>query len=97
MITNTAFTDVAALKEALGVDFSPEQEAAITAPLVPTVIIAGAGTGKTTVMAARVVWMVGTGKVSPDRVLGLTFTRKAAGELAERIDSALARDRKSVV
>lgn len=91
MITNTAFTDVAALKEALGVDFSPEQEAAITAPLVPTVIIAGAGTGKTTVMAARVVWMVGTGKVSPDRVLGLTFTRKAAGELAERIDSALAR------
>ncbi|MBN9612320.1 MAG: UvrD-helicase domain-containing protein, partial [Actinobacteria bacterium] len=53
------------------------------------VIIAGAGSGKTTVMAARVVWLVGSGAVRPDQVLGLTFTRKAAGELGSRVRRAL--------
>ena len=74
---------------AIGVPFSDEQLAAITAPLEPTVVIAGAGSGKTTVMAARVVWLVGTGQVRPSQVLGLTFTRKAAAELAQRIRAAL--------
>lgn len=74
---------------AIGVPFSDEQLAAITAPLEPTVVIAGAGSGKTTVMAARVVWLVGTGQVRPSQVLGLTFTRKAAAELAHRIREAL--------
>ncbi|MGA4668620.1 UvrD-helicase domain-containing protein [Propionibacteriaceae bacterium Y1923] len=77
------------VSEALGIPFSDEQLAAITVPLEPTVIIAGAGSGKTTVMAARVVWLVGTGQVRPDQVLGLTFTRKAAGELAHRVRQAL--------
>ena len=79
------------LCEAIGIGFSDEQLAAITAPLEPGVIIAGAGTGKTTVMAARVVWLVGSGQLRPHQVLGLTFTRKAAAELAERIRGALAR------
>ncbi len=78
------------LVDALGIPFSDQQLAAITAPLEPGVIIAGAGSGKTTVMAARVVWLVGTGAVRPDQVLGLTFTRKAAAELSARIRSALA-------
>lgn len=73
----------------MGIDFSPEQIAAITAPMSPGVIVAGAGTGKTTVMAARVVWLVGRGEVAPERVLGLTFTRKAAGELSGRLRAAL--------
>nr|WP_180218551.1 ATP-dependent DNA helicase [Streptomyces albus] len=73
----------------LGIPFTPEQTACITAPPAPQVIVAGAGSGKTTVMAARVVWLVGTGQVAPDRVLGLTFTNKAAGELAERVRKAL--------
>ncbi|MEO7588345.1 MAG: ATP-dependent DNA helicase [Arachnia sp.] len=77
------------LCEVLGVPFSDEQLDAITAPLEPAVIIAGAGTGKTTVMAARVVWLVGTSQVRPEEVLGLTFTRKAAGELAGRVATAL--------
>ncbi|HET7724737.1 MAG TPA: ATP-dependent DNA helicase [Propionibacteriaceae bacterium] len=77
------------LVAAVGVPFSDEQLAAITAPLEPTVVIAGAGSGKTTVMAARVVWLVGTGQVRPGQVLGLTFTRKAAAELAQRIRTAL--------
>ncbi|MET1004044.1 MAG: ATP-dependent helicase, partial [Propionibacteriaceae bacterium] len=77
------------LTEALGIAFSDQQLAAITAPLEPGVIIAGAGSGKTTVMAARVVWLVGTGAVRPEEVLGLTFTRKAAAELSTRVRSAL--------
>ncbi|WP_040160356.1 ATP-dependent DNA helicase [Nigerium massiliense] len=79
------------VSEALGIDFSEQQLRAITAPLEPGVIIAGAGSGKTTVMAARVVWLVGTGAVRPEQVLGLTFTRKAAAELSSRVRTALLR------
>ena len=68
---------------------SEEQFAAITAPLEPAVVVAGAGSGKTTVMAARVVYLVATGQVTPDRVLGLTFTTKAASELASRVRTGL--------
>jgi DNA helicase-2/ATP-dependent DNA helicase PcrA len=81
--------DVAALKDLLGTPFSDEQVAAITAPLSPYVVVAGAGSGKTTVMTARVVWLVATGQVRPEEVLGLTFTTKAAGELAGRVRVAL--------
>jgi ATP-dependent DNA helicase UvrD/PcrA len=84
-------SDPEQLKELLGIPFTPEQLACITAPPAPQVIVAGAGSGKTTVMAARVVWLVGTGQVAPERVLGLTFTNKAAGELAERVRAALVR------
>jgi len=68
---------------------SEQQWAAITAPLAPAVVIAGAGSGKTTLMAARVVYLVLTGQVRPDQVLGLTFTTKAASELRSRIRQAL--------
>ncbi len=83
---NRAVRDVADLIDLLGIPFSDEQIAAITAPYdQPQAIIAGAGSGKTTVMAARVVWLVGHEGIDPDRVLGLTFTNKAAGELGQRI------------
>ena len=68
---------------------SDQQWAAISAPLSPAVVIAGAGSGKTTLMAARVVYLVVTGQVRPDEVLGLTFTTKAASELRHRIRDAL--------
>ncbi|MGW2045463.1 UvrD-helicase domain-containing protein [Streptomyces sp. NPDC001858] len=84
-------SDPEQLKELLGIPFTPEQTACIIAPPAPQVIVAGAGSGKTTVMAARVVWLVGTGQVAPEQVLGLTFTNKAAGELAERVRKALIR------
>ncbi|MEU4350722.1 UvrD-helicase domain-containing protein [Streptomyces sp. NPDC023838] len=84
-------SDPEELKELLGIPFTPEQTACITAPPAPQVVVAGAGSGKTTVMAARVVWLVGTGQVAPEQVLGLTFTNKAAGELAERVRTALVR------
>ncbi|MEU7724315.1 ATP-dependent DNA helicase [Streptomyces sp. NPDC040724] len=87
----SVLSDPEQLKELLGIPFTPEQMACVTAPPAPQVVVAGAGSGKTTVMAARVVWLVGTGAVAPEQVLGLTFTNKAAGELSERVRKALAR------
>ena len=72
-----------------------EQAAVIGAPLGPLAVIAGAGSGKSETMAARLVWLVANGKVRPDRVLGLTFTRKAAAELADRVRSRLDRLRRA--
>jgi DNA helicase-2/ATP-dependent DNA helicase PcrA len=66
-----------------------EQQAVIAAPLAPSVVVAGAGSGKTETMAARVLWLIANGHVRPDEVLGLTFTRKAAGELAGRVRQRL--------
>ena len=68
-----------------------EQAAVIAAPPGPTLVVAGAGAGKTETMAARVVWMVANGLVDPGQVLGLTFTRKAAQQLTSRIRHRLAR------
>ncbi len=67
-----------------------EQSAIISSPLTPRLVIAGAGSGKTATMADRVVWLVANGWVRPEEVLGVTFTRKAAGELASRIRAKLA-------
>lgn len=80
------------LSRALGL-FEPtdEQAAVIAAPPGPLVVIAGAGAGKTETMAARVVWLVANGYASPGEVLGLTFTRKAAGQLLRRVRARLAR------
>lgn len=79
------------LAEVMRTPYAPsaQQWAAISAPLTPAVVIAGAGSGKTTLMAARVVYLVVTGQVRPDEVLGLTFTTKAASELRQRIRQAL--------
>ncbi|MEJ6490059.1 ATP-dependent DNA helicase [Leucobacter sp. USCH14] len=67
-----------------------EQRAVIEHPLGGTaLVVAGAGSGKTETMANRVVWLVANGWAAPDEVLGLTFTRKAAGELRERISGRL--------
>ncbi len=66
-----------------------EQQAIIEAPLEPMLVVAGAGSGKTETMAARVVYLVANELVEPDRVLGLTFTRKAAGELSDRVRARL--------
>ena len=67
----------------------PEQAAVIGAPPRPLAVIAGAGSGKSETMAARLVWLVANGLVRPERVLGLTFTRKAAAELGQRVRARL--------
>lgn len=69
---------------------TPEQSAIISSPMAPRLVIAGAGSGKTATMADRVVWLVANGWVRPEEVLGVTFTRKAAGELATRVRAKLA-------
>lgn len=68
---------------------TPEQTAVIEAPLEPMLVIAGAGSGKTETMAAKVVYLVANGMVRPEQILGLTFTRKAAAELSDRVRSRL--------
>lgn len=88
---NAQIRDVQHLIELTGIPYTEQQIAAITAPLdAPSAIVAGAGSGKTTVMAARVLWLVGHVGIAPERILGLTFTNKAAAELGIRIRRSLA-------
>lgn len=80
----------AELAEALGGNTPTAQQAeVISAPLTPRLVVAGAGSGKTATMVDRVVWLVANGIVSADQVLGVTFTRKAAGELRDRVRGRL--------
>ncbi|GAB2924761.1 ATP-dependent DNA helicase [Rhodococcus aerolatus] len=80
----------AAIAAALGLPAPTAQQAAvIAAPVGPALVVAGAGAGKTETMANRVVWLVANRVVTPDQVLGLTFTRKAAQQLTTRIRTRL--------
>jgi len=89
--TVTARLSPGQLARLLGVpEPTPEQAAVIGAPLAPMAVIAGAGSGKSETMAARLVWLVANDLVRPEQVLGLTFTRKAAAELAGRVRARLA-------
>ena len=65
------------------------QSVIISSDLEPAVVIAGAGSGKTETMSNRVLYLVANGFVTPDQILGLTFTRKAAGELSVRVRKRL--------
>lgn len=68
---------------------SNEQSAIIGAPIGPMRIAAGAGTGKTTTLAHRIAHLIDSG-ADPERILGITFTNKAAAELADRVREVLA-------
>ena len=79
------------LAEALDIHAPTQEQACVIAHrLSPLLVVAGAGSGKTATMAQRVVYLVATGQVRPDQVLGLTFTRKATAELDQRVASRLA-------
>jgi len=79
-----------ALAASLGIHTPTEEQARVIAHrLSPLLVVAGAGSGKTATMAQRVVYLVATGQVRPDQVLGLTFTRKATAELDQRVASRL--------
>jgi len=65
-------------------DLNPEQQRAATHESGPLLILAGAGTGKTRTIVARITWLVSTG-VDPAKILAVTFTNKAAREMKERI------------
>src|SRR3990172_5509408 len=69
--------------------FNPEQISAITHQKGPLLIIAGAGTGKTTVITERIKYLITEKKIKPEEILALTFTEKAASEMEERIDKIM--------
>ena len=66
-----------------------EQRQAVTHGEGPLLIVAGAGTGKTTVITRRIAWLIEQKKCKPEEILALTFTDKAAGEMEERVDRLL--------
>jgi DNA helicase-2/ATP-dependent DNA helicase PcrA len=87
-MTHLSAADIAS---ALGQPLPTPEQAAVIESTQPTcLVVAGAGSGKTETMAGRVVWLVANRLVRPDQVLGLTFTRKAAAELAARLRRRLA-------
>src|ERR1041385_719556 len=67
-------------------NLNKQQEKAVTFGDGPLLIIAGAGTGKTTVLTRRIVWLIEQGLAKPEEILALTFTEKAAGEMEDRVD-----------
>ncbi len=78
-----------ALSSSLLRNLNPEQQAAVTLPAVPALILAGAGSGKTRVLTTRIAWLMQTGQVSPGGVLAVTFTNKAAKEMLTRLSAML--------
>ena len=79
-----------AMRAALnGYEPTDEQWDAISHPLDPAYLVAGAGSGKTAVMAARILWTIEAEDFGPEQILGLTFTNKAAEELQDRVRRAL--------
>lgn len=95
---SSCFPSFVTLTEYLDVDVSPildglnqEQREAVTAPLGATLVLAGAGSGKTRVLVHRIGWLCSVEGVSPHGLLAVTFTNKAAAEMRGRVEALLDR------
>jgi DNA helicase-2/ATP-dependent DNA helicase PcrA len=82
------FPEVAADSPLLA-NLNPEQRAAVTLPAEHSLILAGAGSGKTRVLTTRIAWLLSTGQIGPGNVLAVTFTNKAAKEMMTRLTTML--------
>ena len=76
-------------------DLNPQQRQAVQHGDSPLLIVAGAGTGKTATLVHRVAWLIGRG-IAPERILLLTFTRRASAEMLRRADGVLRRLREAL-
>ncbi|MFM8812224.1 MAG: UvrD-helicase domain-containing protein, partial [Methylophilaceae bacterium] len=76
-------------KQSLLDGLNDKQLEAVTLPYVPALILAGAGSGKTRVLTTRIAWLISTGQVSPNGLLTVTFTNKAAKEMLTRLSAML--------
>lgn len=75
---------------------NPEQRAAVTLPAESALILAGAGSGKTRVLTTRIAWLISSGQVSPQGVMAVTFTNKAAKEMVGRLSAMLSSNVRSM-
>ncbi len=77
---------IAALETQLLDRLNPEQAQCVSQMWGPSLIIAGAGSGKTTVLTKRIAWIISKLRQKPESILAVTFTNKAAGEMRQRIE-----------